>query len=319
MKVFITRQIPEIGLQMLREAGIEYQQWTEKRGLSQEELIAHCQQYDALMSVGQNKLDKTFLEACRHLKVVSLLSVGYDNLDVAEAHRLGIPVGNTPGVLNNATADTAFLLMLAASRKAFYLHKKILHGEWGFYEPTVDLGIELQGKTLGVFGLGKIGLEMAKRCAGAYDMKVIYHNRHANPDAEKLLQARLVSFDELLQQSDVLTVHTALTAETKGRFNRAAFARMKREAIFINTARGGIHHEQDLIEALEQRVIWGAGLDVTNPEPMQADNPLLNMPTVAVLPHIGSATVEARNGMTVMAVRNLIAGLRGEPLPTAIE
>ncbi len=318
MKVFITRAIPGNGLKLLADAGIEAVQWTEKRGLSQEELIGHCQGCDALLSVGQNKLDKIFLEACKHLKVVSLLSVGFDNLDVAEAKRLGIPVGNTPGVLNNATADTAFLLMLAASRKAFYLHKKILRGDWGFYEPMTDLGIEIWGKTLGVFGLGKIGLEMARRCRGAYGMKVIYHNRHRNEEAEKETGAQFVSFDELLAQSDVLTVHTALTPETRGKFDRAAFQKMKPDAIFINTARGGIHNEADLIEALQNRTIWGAGLDVTDPEPMHAGNPLLNMPTVAVLPHIGSATVEARNGMTELAIKNVIAGLRGEPLPHPI-
>ena len=318
MRVFVTRRIPETGLRLMQDAGIEVVQWTEKRGLSQEELIDHCQHYDALLSAGPNKLNEAFLQACRHLKVIALLSVGYDNLDVAAANRLGIPVGNTPGVLNNATADTAFLLMLLVSRKAVYLHKKILSGEWGLYEPTADLGIELYGKTLGVFGLGKIGREMAGRCKGAYGMNVIYHNRHPNPEAEKELGARLVSFDELLAQSDVLTVHTALTPETKGTFNRQAFDRMKRSAIFINTARGGIHNEQDLTGALEQGVIWGAGLDVTNPEPMLPNNPLLNMPTVAVLPHIGSATEEARNGMAELAARNIIAGLRGEPLPNPI-
>lgn len=318
MKVFVTRVIPAIGVQMMQDAGITVVQWTEKRGLTKEELIFHCRQYDALLSVGQNEIDKAFLYACSHLKVISLLSVGYDNVDVAEAARLAIPVGNTPGVLNNATADTAFLLMLAASRKAFYQHKKIIKGDWNFYEPTTDLEIELYGKTLGIFGLGKIGLEMAKRCTGAYNMNVIYHNRHTNREAEKLVRAGKVSFDELLLQSDVLSVHTALTAETKGKFDQAAFARMKREAIFINTARGAIHNEHDLIEALEHGTIWGAGLDVTSPEPMLPGNPLLNMPNVAVLPHIGSATIEARNGMAVLAARNVIAGLHGEALPNPV-
>lgn len=318
MKVFVTRLIPAIGIEMMQDAGLTVEQWTEKRGLTKEELILHCRQADALLSAGQNQIDKAFLQACNHLKVISLLSVGYDNVDVAEATRLGIPIGNTPGVLNNATADTAFLLMLAASRKAFYQHKKIIKGDWGFYEPTTDLGIELYGKTLGIFGLGKIGLELAKRCTGAYNMKVIYHNRHNNEEAEKQVNATKVTFDELLQQSDVLSVHTALTSETKGKFDLAAFSKMKREAIFLNTARGAIHNEPDLIHALENGTIWGAGLDVTSPEPMQRDNPLLNMPNVAVLPHIGSATVEARNGMTVLAVKNIIAGLRGEVLPNAV-
>jgi lactate dehydrogenase-like 2-hydroxyacid dehydrogenase len=318
MKVFITRVIPEIGLKLLTDAGITFELWTEKRDLTQEELIGRCKQFDALLSVGGNKIDKVFLQACPHLKVISLMSVGYDNVDVPEALKTGIPITNTPGVLSGATADTAFLLMLAVSRKAFYLHKKIINGGWGFYEPTADLGIELNGKTLGIFGLGKIGFEMAKRCVGAYGMKVIYSNRGTNEEAERELNASRVSFEQLLQQSDVLSVHTSLTAETKDKFDWAAFNQMKPGAIFINTARGGVHKEEDLIRALEEKLIWGAGLDVTNPEPMHADNPLLQMPNVAVLPHIGSATFETRNAMAEIAAKNIIAAYRNEPLPNPV-
>jgi glyoxylate reductase len=314
MKVFITRIISEAGLKLLRDAGIDIIEWRKKRPLSKEELIAACQGVDALLSVG-SKVDRDFLESCKHLKVIALHSVGYDHVDVPVATALGIPVGNTPGVLSAATADTAFLLMLATSRKAFYLHKSIAKGNWSFFEPTANLGIELRGKTLGVFGLGKIGLEMARCCKHAYGMKILYHNRSTNPDAEAELGASMVDFDELLAQSDVLSVHTALTPETEGVFNALVFAKMKPTAIFINTARGGIHHEADLIQALEAGTIWGAGLDVTNPEPMKTDNPLLEMPNVCVLPHIGSATVETRNAMAVLAAKNIIAGLKGEKLP----
>lgn len=315
MKVFITRKIPDIGLQLLENAGIEVIEWNEKKPLSQPELIKYSKQCDALLSAGFNNIDAFFLNECRHLKVISLHSVGYDNVDVAAATKLKIPVGNTPGVLSGPTADVAFLLMLAVSRKVFYLHNKIMKGEWLFFEPTADLGIEISGKTLGIFGLGNIGYEMAKRCVGAYGMKVIYHNRSHNFQAEKELNAELVSFDELLQQSDVLSVHSNLSVETKGKFDRHAFAKMKPSSIFINTARGGIHNEEDLIEALQNQIIWGAGLDVTNPEPMRKDNPLLTMPNAAVLPHIGSATVETRNAMAKIAAENTIAGLNGKRLP----
>lgn len=318
MKVYITRVIPEIGIQMMKNAGIIVSQWTEKRELTQEELIARCKESDGLLSAGSHEINKEFLNACTHLKVISLLSVGYDRVDVAEAGRLKIPIGNTPDVLSGATADISFLLMLAVSRKAFYLHKKIINGQWGFYEPTIDLGMELQGRTLGIWGLGKIGLEMARRCVGAYKMKVIYCNRHNNIEAEQELNAVKVSFDELLEQSDVLSIHTALTDETKGKFNKDAFDKMKNTAIFINSARGAIHNEEDLAEALTSGSIWGAGLDVTNPEPMHADNPLLNMPNVAVLPHIGSATQEARDAMAVIAAKNTIAGLHGKRLPHVV-
>ena len=318
MTVFITRIIPEIGVQMLEAAGITVLQWKEKRDITPQELIDHCKKADALLSAGPNRMDSNFLHACKHLKVISLHAVGHDNVDIGTATQLKIPIGNTPFVLSNATADTAFLLMLAVSRKAFYLHKKIINNAWNFFEPTKDLGIELQGKTLGIFGLGDIGFQMAKRCAAAYDMKIIYHNRHRNEAAEKQLPATLVSFDELLAQSDVLSVHTSLTPQTRGRFNSEIFAKMKPTAIFINTARGSIHKEEDLITALQNGIIWGAGLDVTSPEPMQSDNPLLQMPNVAVLPHIGSATIETRNAIARVAAQNIIAGIKGERLPHVV-
>jgi lactate dehydrogenase-like 2-hydroxyacid dehydrogenase len=318
MKVYVTRAIPDVAIDMIEKAGITVNIWKEKRNLSFEELVKNCKESDALLSAGAGNLNKEFLNECRHLKVISLYSVGYDRVDIAEATRLGIPVGNTPDVLSAATADVAFLLMLAVSRKAFYHHKRISRGDWGFSDPMADLGTELKGKTLGIWGLGKIGSEMARRCVGAYNMKVIYCNRHNQLDAEKEFNATKVSFDELLQQSDVLSVHTALTAETKGKFDLAAFQKMRSSAIFINTARGAIHNEEDLFTALRERMIWGAGLDVTNPEPMLPDNPLLEMSNVAVLPHIGSATKEAREGMAIIAAKNLIAGVLGEPLPHVV-
>lgn len=315
MKVFITREIPEVGLEKLRNAGIEIIEWKGKRPLTDDELIQFCKQCDALLSAGYNKIDAHFLKECRHLKVVALHSVGYDNVDIAEADRLKIPVGNTPGVLSGPTADVAFLLMLAVSRKAFYLHQKILNGDWKFFEPTANLGIQLYDKTIGIYGLGNIGYEMAKRCIGAFNMKVIYHNRHRNLNAEKELNAEYVSFEELLKRSDVLSVHTNLTKETEGKFNKSVFKKMKTTSIFINTARGAIHNEGDLINALQNGTIWGAGLDVTNPEPMEKDNPLLTMPNAAVLPHIGSATVETRNEMAGIAAENVIAALSGKRIP----
>ncbi len=315
MKVFISRRIPESGLQFLREAGIDITEWTIKRDLSTEELITHCQQADALLSAGGNRIDRPFLEAVKHLKVISLHSVGYDNVDVAAATALNIPIGNTPGVLSDATADIALLLILASSRKAMFMHNSIARGGWGFFEPMANLGIDVRGKSLGIFGLGKIGFELARRAHSALGMKIIYHNRGRHTEAENELNARWVSFDELLENSDVLSVHTALTPETRGRFNKATFARMKKTAIFINSARGGIHNEDDLTDALKQGVIWGAGLDVTNPEPMRPDHPLLFMPNVCVLPHIGSATEETRAAMALLAAKNVVAGLTGEHLP----
>ncbi|WP_426326184.1 2-hydroxyacid dehydrogenase [Pedobacter sp. R-06] len=315
MKVFISGNIASVGIKELEENNISITQWKENRQITAEELIEACQDQDALISVGPNKINAQFLKACSHLKVIALHAVGYDQVDVAAAKSLNIPIGNTPGVLSGATADTAFLLMLAVSRKAFFAHKKIIKGKWKNYEPTPELGIEVNGKTLGIFGLGKIGLEMAKKCIGAYQMPVIYHNRSRNEEAEKEIGAKYVSFEELLAQSDVLSIHTALTPETKDKFTLDVFKQMKPNSIFINTARGGIHNEKDLIRALEEKIIWGAGLDVTNPEPMDRDNPLLSMESVAVLPHIGSATEETRAAMAQIIVKNVLAGLKGEKLP----
>jgi glyoxylate reductase len=319
MNVFVSRLIPEAGISKMEEAGIKVTVWKEDRPLTSEELIHHVQQHDALLCMNREKIDKAFLNACPHLKVIALYSVGYDSMDVTEATRLGIPMSNTPDVLSDATADIAFTLLLAVSRKAFFHHRRILNDEWDFFRPTANLGIELKNKTLGIFGLGRIGLEMAKRCRGAYNMKVIYHNRNRNQEAEKEIDARYVSFDELLEQSDVLSLHTALTPETKDRFTLNEFRKMRSKAIFINTARGAIHREEDLLKAIQDGIIWGAGLDVTNPEPMSPDSPLLRLPSVCVTPHIGSATEEARTGMALVAAENIIAGLRGERLPNVID
>ena len=318
MKVFITRIIPEAGLQLFKDAGIEVSQWEEKRELTDQELIDHCKNADGLLTAGRSKIDAAFLKACSHLKVISLFAVGYDNVDISEATKLKIPIGHTPDVLSKATADIAFLLMQNTARKAFFHHKRIGNGDWSFFEPTAHLGIDLQNKTLGVFGLGKIGFEMAKSAKGAFEMDIIYHNRSKNEQAEIQLQARKVSFEELLEKSDVISVHANLTDETKGVFNKDTFAKMKPNAIFVNTARGPIHNEKDLLEALENKTIWGAGLDVTNPEPMDKNNTLLDLPNVAVLPHIGSSTEETRNNMAILAARNVIAGLKNKRLPKVV-
>ncbi|MDQ8003615.1 MAG: D-glycerate dehydrogenase [Pedobacter sp.] len=317
-KVLVTRRISENALAFIKNSGYEPTVYTELTNISQEDLIKMCQGYVALLSVGPNKIDERFLSACPQLKGIALMSVGYDKVDLEAANKHRIPISNTPDVLSETTADTAFLLMLAVARNAFYMNKSIERGEWNFFDPMQNLGQELYGKTLGILGLGRIGLEMAKKAKAAYGMDIIYHNRNRNEQAEKEVAARYLSFDELLMQSDVLTVHVNLTDETKGIFNKTAFSKMKPNAIFINTARGAIHNEEDLIDALQNKTIWGAGLDVTNPEPMQKDNPLLNMENVCVLPHIGSATKETREKMAMMAAENIVAALKGERMPQVI-
>ena len=315
VKVFVTRDLPGVGIELLKKEGFHVSVWPHDRPMSPAELIEEGKKANAILTLLTDVIDADFLNACAHLDIISQFAVGYDNINIPEATKLGIAVGYTPGAMSDATADTAFGLMIATSRKMFYMHKRIAKGEWTFFRPKADLGIELKNKTLGIFGLGRIGLQMAMRCKGAYNMKIIYHNRKPNRDAEKLLGASLVSFDELLSQSDVLSVHCALNNETRGVFDQTAFSKMKPTSIFVNTARGGIHNEKDLIEALNVGKIWGAGLDVTNPEPMDANNPLLSMPNVAVLPHIGSATEEARNEMSRLAAMNIIEFYKYNPYP----
>jgi len=315
MKVFITNIISEAGLKLLRDAGIEVEEWKERRNLTPKELIEKSKKSDAIIIAGYSVIDAHFLHECKHLKVISLHSVGFDKVDIEEATKLNIPVGNTPGVVSAATADTAFLLILAVSRKAFYQYRRIMNSDWNFFEPTANLGVELYGKTLGIYGLGKIGFELAKRCVGAYNMTVLYHNRNHNEYAERELNAKLVSFEELLKTSDIISVHTVLSDETKSKFDKYAFNLMKPSSIFINAARGAIHDEKDLTEALRNGTIWGAGLDVTNPEPMAPDNILLSMPNVAVLPHIGTATIETRDAMATLAAQNVIAALNAKRIP----
>jgi len=315
MKVLVGLNIPDIGIELMQNEGIKVTKWTEDLPMTNKELNLEVKNYDALLSTSNYKINAEFLNDNKHLKIISQFSVGYDNIDVEEATKLGIPIGNAPDSMTDATADIAFGLLLATSRKLFYQHKRIEKGEWTHFRPQAHLGIELKNKTLGVFGLGRIGLEFAKRCKGAYNMNVLYCNRTKNVEAENSVGAKKVSFKELLELSDVISAHCALTDETKNTFERTAFQKMKSSAIFINTSRGQVHNETDLIAALKNQEIWGVGLDVTNPEPMEKDNPLLSMENVAITPHIGSATVEARNRMSVYAAENIIAFYKGEKIP----
>jgi glyoxylate reductase len=318
VKVFVTRDLPGTGINLLEKEGFIVSVWPHDRPMTPGELIEEGKKANAVLTLLTDVIDANFLNECRHLDIISQFAVGYDNINIPEATRLGIAVGYTPGAMSDATADAAFGLMIAASRKMFYLHKKIAKGEWTFFRPKADLGIELKNKTLGIFGLGRIGVQMALRCKGAYNMRIIYHNRKPNKNAEELVGASFVSFDELLSQSDVLSVHCALNNETRGVFDQTAFSKMKSTSIFVNTARGGVHNEKDLVESLRVGKIWGAGLDVTNPEPMEANNALLSMPNVAVLPHIGSQTEEARGEMSRLAALNIIEFYKNNHIPNVV-
>jgi glyoxylate reductase len=318
IKVLVTRNIPVSGIDMLRQKGFSVTAWPHERPMTDEELVTEARKHNVILCVSADNIGTDFINTCSHLQMISQFAVGYDNIDVPLATKLRIPIGYAPGAMNEATADIAFGLMIAVARKFFYMHKGILRGEWTYFKPNAHLGIELNNKTLGIFGLGRIGMAMARRCKGAYNMNIIYCNRNINAEAEKLYGAKRVSFDELLKQSDVISVHSVMSKETKEIFNKETFGKMKTSSIFINTARGGIHNEKDLIDALTRGTILGAGLDVTNPEPMQIDNPLLEMENVCVLPHIGSATIEARNEMSRMAAENIIQFFKNGTVPNIV-
>lgn len=292
---------------MLSDKGYEVRIWRGENDLSSEELKREAKDSDVIISIGANRIDKDFLTSCSHLNLISQFAVGYDNIDIETATTMGIPVANTPDAVTEATADIAFLLMQSVARKSMWLHKEILKGNWKRFEPVKNLGTELRGKTLGIFGLGRIGMAMARRCVGAFGMKVIYHNRNRNLEGEKEIGAEWVNFQTLLNQSDVLSVHSILSSETRHRFGIEEFQGMKRNAIFINTSRGGVVKENELEAALKKGLIWGAGLDVTDPEPMRKDHPLLELDNVCILPHVGSGTKETRNEMARVAAQNILS------------
>ena len=313
-KVFISRRIPQKGVDILRNAGLEVKVWGSSIPPTNQELSEHAANADALICMLSDAIDEPFLLKNKHLKVISNYAVGFNNININVATNLGIAVGNTPEVLTDATADFAFALMLGVARKLLEGNRTILDGKWKNWEPMGHLGLEIKNRTLGIVGMGRIGQEMAKRCFGAYNMKILYHSNTPKPEAEKNLNAKKVTFDELLANADVVSVHCSLNEKTRNLFNEEAFAKMKRNAIFINTARGEVHDQAALTKALQKGQIWGAGLDVTNPEPMQPNDTLFHLPNVLITPHIGSATIETRTDMASIAALNIIRGLNKDRL-----
>jgi glyoxylate reductase len=275
-------------------------------------------QAQAILSLLCDQLHEGHLRKIPNLRVIANLAAGTDNIDLKYCHDKNILVGNTPGVLTEATADLAMALLLAVNRQIVTSARDARNGRWLMWEPAGWLGMDLHGKTLGIYGMGKIGIAFARR-AKAFGMRIQYHNRKTNPDADRELSASCVSFDELLETSDVISVNAPLNVESRKRFDQAAFERMSRSPIFINVGRGQIVDTDALVEALRAGYIRGAGLDVTDPEPLPADHPLFSMEQCLILPHIGSATEETRRKMVDMAMENISAGLAGKPLPYPVE
>jgi glyoxylate reductase len=272
---------------------------------------------DAVYTFGHPRVDAALLDRLGPLKVISNYGVGVDHIDLAAAAARGIPVGNTPGILDGATADLGFALLLAAARRVAAGDRYARSPEFTRYDPAYMLGREVHGATLGIVGMGRIGGEVAKRARG-FDMTVLYHNRRRRQEHEAAFGARYVAFDELLAASDFVMLTVPLTDATRGLIGREALARMKPTATLVNIARGPVVDMMALYEALSSGTIYSAALDVTDPEPLARDHPLLALDNVTILPHLGSATVQTRRKMAALSVENLFRGLRGEPLLHAV-
>jgi glyoxylate reductase len=269
--------------------------------------------FDAVYTYGHPSVDAAMMDRLPGVKVISNFGVGVDHINVAAATARGIPVGNTPGILDGATADLAFSLILAAGRRIVEGAVYARSAAFTKYDPSYMLGREVHHATLGIFGLGRIGEQVAKR-ARAFDMKVLYNNRHRRPDVEERLGVRYASKDELLATSDYVLLMLPLTAETRGMIGASELRKMKPAAALINAARGAHVDSMALAEALTRKTIRIAALDVTDPEPLPRDHPLLKLDNVIITPHLGSATEETRRRMAEVSVENLLAGLDGRPL-----
>ena len=311
-RVFVTRRLP--GDALSRLAGeVELDLWQEARPPGPEELRQHTREAEGLLCLLCDRVDEALLAASPRLRVISSYSVGVDHLDLAAATARGIPVGHTPGVLTETTADLAFALLLAAARRIPEADRFVREGHWQLqqgWQPHLLLGRDVHGATLGILGLGPIGRAVARRARG-FDMRVIGWT----PSGRHVPGIELMGLEEVLEHSDFVSLHLALAAGTRGLLDGGRLRRMKRGAILVNTARGGIVDEAELARALCEGRLAAAALDVFSREPLEPDSPLLRAPNLVLAPHIGSASVATREAMAEQAVRNLLAGLRGERLP----
>jgi glyoxylate reductase len=315
-KVFVTRVIPDKGLELVKDF-CDVDVWEGELPPSRAELLKRVQGVDGLLCLLTDKIDGEVLDAAgEQLQVISNFAVGYDNIDVSAATVRKIPVGNTPDVLTDSTADFAFTLMLSAGRRVLEGDRYVRAGKWQTWGPMLLLGIEMKGTTLGLVGFGRIGQAMARRAVG-FDMRVIYYDPNetkSDPD----IKATSVDFETLLKESDFISLHTPLTPDTRHLIDSEALSKMKPSVVLVNTSRGPVVDLDALYEALKFKRIFAAGLDVTEPEPLSADHPLLTLDNIVIVPHIASASTTARDNMAWLAAKNLIAGLKGEHLPNCV-
>ena len=317
-RVFVARHIPEAGLQPIR-AACTADIWDGELPPPRDELLRRVAGCDGVLTLLTDRVDDEFLDAAGPgLRVVSNYAVGFDNVDVAACTRRGVAVGNTPGALTETTADLAWALMMAAARRVAEGDRYVRAGRWRTWGPLLLLGSDIHGSTLGIVGFGRIGRAVARRAAG-FGMTVLYWSRSRAPAAlEEELGASYVPFEELLERADIVSLHVALNVETRHLVDSIALGRMKSTAVLVNTSRGPVVDQAALAEALRQGMIAAAALDVTDPEPIAPDAPLLALDNCLVVPHIASASLATRGRMAEMAAANLLAGVRGERLPNLV-
>lgn len=315
-RIVVTRRLPGDAHERIRGSA-DVRVWPDDRPIPRDVLEQQVADADGLLCMLTDRIDAPLLERAPSLQVVSTMAVGTDNIDVDACTERGIRVGNTPDVLNGATADMAIALLLAAARRIPEGMTYVREGRWRRWEPELLLGAEVHGSTLGIVGMGRIGTEIARRGLG-FGMRVLYHNRHRRPEIEAQLGTLYRSLDELLAESDHVVLSCPLTEETYHLIDAQALDRMQPTATLINIARGPIVDPRALEHALRTGQIFAAALDVTEPEPIPADDPLLALPNCLIVPHLGSATVQTRKAMADLAVDNLLAGLRGEPMPACV-
>jgi len=317
-KVFVARRIPHDGLRIVT-GETDATVWPDELPPPRDELLRSVAGCDGVLTLLTDRVDDEFLDAAGpQLKVVSNYAVGFDNVDVPACTARGIPVGNTPGVLTETTADLAFALMMAAARRLPEGDRYVRAGKWKTWGPLLLLGPDVHGATIGIVGFGRIGQAVARR-AGGFGMTILYHDvQRAEASVETEHGATFLPLEDLLAQADFVSLHVNLTDETRGLINAEKLGWMKSTAVLVNTSRGPVINPADLAIALRDGQIFAAALDVTDPEPIPADDPLLSLDNCLVVPHIASASRATRGKMAEMAAANLLAGLRGERLPTPV-
>ena len=314
-KILVTRRTFPESAEKLRAGGAEVVIWEDDVSPPQDDLVKAVADIDGLYAHITNVVDAEVMDAAPKLRVIAQFGVGYDNVDIAAANVRGIAVANTPGVVSESTADEAFALLVAMARRVHDLPQIVKRGEWGDFDPVGLLGADIHHKTLGIVGMGRIGSEVAKRAAG-FSMEVLYHNR--NRRDEEFGATYVDTLEELLERSDFVSLHNPLNAETTGLMSSEQFKLMKKSAILINTTRGPVVDQEALYDALKSGEIAGAALDVTVPEPMPADHPLLTLDNCLIMPHVASATRDTRMKMAMMCVENVLAGVAGDWPPYCV-